>query len=76
MPSDIVYLNHLAPPLTVALTQYVDRTAPGISYAGVAIGDAADGSLLSALHPDRTGADQLFNTVVSPHLGASMDTTA
>ena len=75
MPSDTVQLSAMVPPILIDLHQTAIRQRPPIPYAGVAIGDATDSSLLSSLRPDRTGAGDLFTDAMQPHLGASFDAT-
>jgi hypothetical protein len=76
MPQDTDYLSSMVSPLRTAIVQNAVAQRPAIPYAGVAIGDATDSSLLSSLRPDRTGTTDLFGDAVQPHLGASTDITA
>jgi hypothetical protein len=76
MPSDIDYLSAMVSPLRTAVYDNAVMQRPSIPYAGVAIGDATDSSLLSAVRPDRTGTSDLFGDALQPHLGAAYDNAA
>jgi hypothetical protein len=76
MAQDIDYLSTMVPTLRTAIAQTALRQRPPIPYAGVAIGDATDSSLLSSMHPDRTGTSDLFGDAIQPHLGAAYDSNA
>lgn len=69
-------VNYTGERIGDAVAQFIRNTRPLLPYAGVAIGTAIDGSLLSAIYPDRTGANQLFSDALSPHLGANLDAMA